>query len=82
MFPLKTAALPSSASALEQCLNESLRELFVVARDPVAIREASYPHLSELSVSLDGAQLRGQPPAIPSLSTDPVPALDVDSLND
>jgi hypothetical protein len=34
----------------------------------------------ELNVSLDGAELRGQPPAIPSLSNDPTPALDLDSL--
>jgi hypothetical protein len=80
MFPLKTATLPSTTADLARALNESLRELFIVAKDPVAIREASYPHLSELSVSLDGAQLRGQPPAIPSLSGNPTPALDLDSL--
>ena len=81
MFPLKTATLPATAAALEpppqrkpsqHCLSST--------NDPVAIREASYPHLAELNVSLDGAQLRGQPPAIPSLSSDPTPALDVDSL--
>ena len=81
MFPLKIATLPSSASALEHSLNESLRQLFIVLNDPVALRGASYPRLEELSVSLDGAQLRGQPPPIPSLSTKPTPALDVDSLN-
>jgi hypothetical protein len=80
MFPLKTATLPSTAADLARALNESLRELFIVAHDPVAIREASYPRLSKLSVSLDGAQLRGRPPAIPSLSTAPTAALDVDSL--
>jgi hypothetical protein len=80
MFPLKTATLPSTASALQSLLNESLRQLFIVTRDPVAIRETSYPRLQEINVSLDGAQLSGKPPSIPSLSSDPVPALDVDSL--
>jgi len=80
MFPLKTSTLPSSASALEDSLNESLRELFIVTSDPVAIRDASYPRLEEIKVSLDGAQLRGKPPSIPSLSGKPTAALDVDSL--
>ena len=80
MFPLKTATLPSTAADLARALNESLRELFAVVTDPVTIREASYPHLSELNVSLDGAELRGRPPAIPSLSSDPTPALNLDSL--
>jgi hypothetical protein len=81
MFPLKTAIFPSSAAALERLLNESLRQLFVVTTDPVSLREASYPHLEELNVSLNGAQLRGSPPSIPSLSSEPAPALKVDSLN-
>jgi hypothetical protein len=80
MFPLKTATLPFSASALEHALNESLRQLFIVANDPVTIRDASYPRLEEISVSLDGARLRGQPPSIPSLSGKPTAALDVDFL--
>lgn len=81
MFPLKTATLPSTADALERLLNESLRDLFVVESDPVSIRAASYPQLEELNVSLDGARLRDQqPPAIPSLSSKPTPALTADSL--
>lgn len=81
MFPLKTSTLPSSASALQGSLNESLRELFIVTSDPVTIRDASYPRLEEINVSLDGAQLLGKPSSIPSLSSKPTPALEVDSLN-
>ena len=80
MFPLKTATLPSTAEALAGVLNQSLRELFLVKSALVTIRDASYPHLEELSVSLSGAQLRGQPPPIPSLSSKPGPALQVDSF--
>ena len=81
MFPLNTATLPSTAEALECVLNESLRQLFDVTSDPVAIREASYPRLAELDISLDGARLRVPPPPIPSLSTSPAPAFQIDSFN-
>jgi hypothetical protein len=80
MFPLKTSTLPSSASDLERSLNESLRQLFTVAKAPVTVRDASYPHLEAIHVSLDGAALRGKPPSLRSLSGKPTPALDVDSL--
>lgn len=80
MFPLKTETLPANAADLARLLNESLRELFLFKSDPVTIRGASYPRLEEISVSLDGAQLRGKPPSIPSLSSDPTPALEVDLL--
>jgi hypothetical protein len=80
MFPLCAETLPSTAKALSRLLNESLRDLFLVNSDPVAIRAASYPHLEELNVSLNGAQLRGQPPPIPSLSSRPTPALEIDSF--
>jgi hypothetical protein len=80
MFPLKTDTLPANAADLARLINESLRELFLVKSDPVTIRESSYPHLEELGVCLDGAQLRGQPPSIPSLSSEPMPALEVDSF--
>ena len=67
--------------ALQSLLNESLRQLFTVTRDPVTIRDASYPHLHELNISLDGAQLRRNPPPIPSLSGNATPALEVDLLS-
>jgi hypothetical protein len=82
MFPLKNDTLPSSASALAQSLNESLRQLFVVSHDPVTIRGASsYPHLQEINVSLDGARVRGKPPSVPALSSDPTNALEVEVLD-
>jgi hypothetical protein len=80
MFPLLAKTLPSSAEVLARLLNQNLRELFLVKSDPVTIRDASYPHLEELNVSLNGAQLRGQPPPIPSLSSKPTPALEIDSF--
>jgi hypothetical protein len=81
MFPLFTKSLPSTAEALQSLLNESLRQLFNVTRDPVTIRDGSYPHIRELNVSLDDAQLRRNPPPITSLSGDATPALEVDLLS-
>ena len=80
MFPLKTATLPSSAEALERLLNESLRCVFDVKVDPVSIRDASYPHLAEINVSLDHAALRPQPPRPQFISGKSSPALKVDQL--
>ena len=80
MFPLKTTALPASAADLALRLNESLRDLFQLQNDPVTIREVSYPHLASLAVALDGAQLRSQPPAVPSPAGESAPGLTVDSF--
>src|SRR2546423_1975239 len=80
MFPLNTANFPSNAADLARRLNESLRDLFHLPSDPVTIREISYPHLASLAVVLDGAQLRGQPPPIPSAGGESIPALTVDSF--
>ena len=80
MFPLKTNTLPANAADLARHLNESLRDLFHLPRDPVTIREISYPHLASLTVSLDGAQLEGQPPPVPSVGAERAPALTVDSF--
>src|SRR2546423_1487320 len=80
MFPLNTDTFPASAAELKRLLNESLHQLFNLARDPVELREKSYPHLDSLSISLDGAEVRPRPPAIPSLRSEPAPALTVDSF--
>jgi hypothetical protein len=80
MFPLKTNTLPDSAADLARQLNESLRGLFQLANDPVTIQEVSYPHLARLEVCLDGAQLAGSPPPVPSVGTERSPALTVDSF--
>ncbi len=81
MFPLNTPNFPANAADLARALNDSLRSLFTLAHEPVAIRDLSYPHLAALELSLDGAELRGRPPAPPSLATPPVPALAVDSFS-
>ncbi len=81
MFTLKTAAFPTTAPELTRCLNESLRDLFNLPKDPVSVREVSYPHLASLAVSLDRAQLRGQPPPVPSPGGKTAPALQVDTFS-
>jgi hypothetical protein len=80
MFPLNTTSLPASASDLATALNDSLRSVFDVAREPVSVHDLAYPHLASLKVALDGAKLRGQPPAPPSVSSKSTPALTVDSF--
>lgn len=80
MFPLNTDIFPATAAELERLLNESLRQLLNLERDPVEVRSNSYPHLDSLSVSLDGAEVRQPPPAIPSLRSEAVPALTVESF--
>lgn len=81
MFPLKTPTFPATAADLASALNDSLRSVFDIERDPAEVREAAYPHLASLQVTLDGAALRGQPPAIPSPAGIPTPALTLDSFS-
>jgi hypothetical protein len=81
MFCLHTATFPSSAPDLERLLNHSLQRIFSIEADPVSIRDASYPHLKDLHVSLDGARLRANPPRLPSISGKISPALRVDRLS-
>lgn len=80
MFPLNTKSLPATANDLAAALNDSLRSIFNVARDPVSIQDLAYPHLASLKVALDGAKLRGQPPGPPSVSDESAPGLTVDSF--
>jgi hypothetical protein len=80
MFPLNTSNFPSNATDLARRLNESLRDLFQLPNEAVVIHEVSYPHLASLAVSLDGAQLRGQPPPVPSPTGASTLALTVDSF--
>ena len=80
MFPLKTNTFPATAADLARHLNDSLRELFALARDPVQVHDKSYPHLNSLTVSLDGARLPERPPPMPSVTGEPRPALTIDSL--
>jgi hypothetical protein len=80
MFPLYTATFPSSASDLTRLLNESLQRIFIAESDPVTVREHSYPHLDAISISLDGARLRADPPRPPIISGKTSPALEIDQL--
>jgi hypothetical protein len=80
MFLLHTTAFPSSAAELTRLLNESLRRLFEIDSDPVHIREGSYPQLHELSISLDGARLRSDPPRPAVTAGETSPALQIDQL--
>lgn len=80
MFPLKTATLPSSAAALQSLLNESLRRVFDIEADPVSVRDASYPTIAEITISLDHARLRSNPPRPQPISGKSSPALQVGRL--
>lgn len=80
MIPLHTSTFPSSAAKLERLLNESLQRIFVAESDPVTVRDHSYPHLAAITISLDGARLRTDPPHPPVGSAKTLPALEVDQL--
>jgi hypothetical protein len=80
MFPLFTKTLPGSADELAEKLNDSLQRVFFLPAQPVTIRAAKYPVLEELVVSLDGAQLRPNPPQPILAQTDNGPALRVEQF--
>jgi hypothetical protein len=80
MFPLNTKTFPATAAELERRLNETLRDLFALSHDTVEVRDKSYPHLESLTISLDGAQLRDRPPAMPAVTGPAAPALAIDSF--
>jgi hypothetical protein len=81
VFPLYTANFPSSAPDLECLLNHGLQRSFSFDADPVRVRDASYPHLKEIRVCLDGARLRSNPPRPASIRGETFPALRVDQLS-
>jgi hypothetical protein len=81
VFPLHTPNFPSSASDLERLLNDTLQRTFSIEANPVSIRDASYPHLKEIRVTLDGARLRSNPPGPASIRGEISPALQVDQLS-
>jgi hypothetical protein len=80
MFPLHTAIFPSSATDLARLLNESLQRIFIAESDPVTIHQHSYPHLDAISISLDGARLRADPPRPPVISGKISSGLEIDQL--
>jgi hypothetical protein len=80
MFPLDTQTFPASAAELAERLNESLRGVFALSRDPVEVRDKSYPHLESVIASLDGARLPDRPPPQPSVAGTGAGALTIDSF--
>jgi hypothetical protein len=80
MFPLNTKTFPASSAELVRDLNASLRALFGLTHDAVAVRDKAYPHLEALTVSLDGAALPDRPPPMPSVNGPRRPALSIDSF--
>jgi len=80
MFPLNTDTFPATTADLAQHLNDSIRQLFALTRDPVELRAKSYPRLESLTVCLDGAALPDRPPEMPSVASTPAAALTIDSF--
>ncbi|MDQ6765757.1 MAG: hypothetical protein M3Z22_06620 [Verrucomicrobiota bacterium] len=80
MFPLHTKTFPASASAFEELLNASLREVLTLRGDAVTVRGAQFPLIDEIAIELIGATLRPNPPK-PRPSVAPgKPALEVKRL--
>jgi hypothetical protein len=80
MFPLFTDLLPANASELQRLLHQGLERLFSGLREPVAVADKSYPNLASITIKLDRAQLRPDPPPPPSVSGKASPAFIVDRL--
>lgn len=62
MFPLFTTRFPDSADELQRLMNDSLRRVFITPRDPVKVDAPQFPAIEALTVTLDGAELRSDPP--------------------
>ena len=81
MFPLYRDTFPASADELALALNESVGRMFVAAGASVRIRDKSYPDLEEISVNLDGARARPNPPRPSFAVGGNAPGLRVEKLN-
>lgn len=80
MFPLYSKKFPENADDLASLLSESVKRVFANAPNPVAVRDQAYPHLSELRVTLDGAELRPNPPGPPRVKGASSPGIQVDDF--
>ncbi len=80
MLPLHSATFPATAAELKALLNRSVQELFEGAPDAVAVEDLAYPELRALTLTLDGASLRPNPPRPPALAGATSPALTAESL--
>lgn len=81
MFPLYTKTFPTNATDLASLLNESVLRVFSGVADPVTVRDKAYPKLAEIRLSLDGAELRADPPKPPNVKGSSSPALQVQELH-
>jgi hypothetical protein len=80
MLSLSTAAFPSSAADLQRVLNDAFERIFISKPNPVTVSDHSYPRLSEIDISLDGARLRPEPAHPPIAAGETSPALEIDQL--
>lgn len=81
MFPLFTKQFPKNAIDLASLLNDSVKRLFANAANPVTIRDKAYPQIDEVRITLDGAELRPDPPRPPAVKGAGAPALQLAELH-
>lgn len=80
MFPLYTKTFPSSAGALREALNASLQRLFSGAPDAVSVDDKSFPSVAAVCITVDGAELRTNPPSPPRVTGTTLAGITVDEL--
>ena len=77
MFPLNTESFPASAAELKEALSESLRRFFTLPAEPVTMLGGDYPAIDQLTISLNGAQLRPDAKRPALVDGEAMPALQV-----
>jgi hypothetical protein len=81
MFPLYSKSFPSDAIELAALLNDSVKKAFSGAANPVTIRGDAYPKITEIRISLDGAELRTNAPRPPLVPGKGAAAIQVEELH-
>lgn len=81
MFPLYTKNFPENAVDLAALLNDSVKRVFSNAANPVVIRDKAYPDVSEIRITLNGAELRPDPPRPPIAKGKTAAGIHVDDLH-
>ena len=81
MFPLYSKKFPDNAVDLAVLLNDSVKRVFANAANPVVIRDKAYPDLSEIRITLNGAELRDKPPGPPKVKGNTSAGIHVDDLH-
>jgi hypothetical protein len=79
MFLLSKPTLPSSAESLQRAMEESLRRVVTSGREMVSVEDKSYPELSAIRISLDGATITDRPMLLKAVAA-VEPALDVEEF--